>query len=168
MRVLAADLGASSGRICAVNLENGRLSINEVHRFHTPVSKHDGLERWDLIALIREVQRGIEKAGPAASLGVDSWGVDFGLLCKNGSLIADPIRYRDASHIPGAEELKRRFDVRFAKDLAEAFDVFQVGRLPRAHGLKRTPFARKARQVALGVERTSVFELLLRFAKRWR
>ena len=68
----------------------------------------------------------------------------------------------------GAREFKRWFDVKYAADLADALEVFQTGRQARGHSGERLPSAHKARRVALGIQQQSVFELLLRFAKRWR
>lgn len=109
-RVLAVDLGASSGRVVAVELRHDRLSLNELHRFETPHYRDAGIERWNLERLLDHVKDGIRAGGEAEAIGVDTWGVDFGLLDASGNLIADPIRYRDASHRIGFEELKNRLD----------------------------------------------------------
>lgn len=66
-------------------------------------------------------------------------------------------------------DLRRRFNPQYASKLAEALDIFREARLPRAHGLPRPPRAQKARETVLGGEqRQGVFELILRFAKRWQ
>lgn len=88
MRVLAVDLGASSGRVAAVDLPG--MSIEIVHRYvHEPV---DG--RWQWGRIVAEVERGLELAGPAASIGIDTWGVDYGLLGDDGALLSPPHAYR--------------------------------------------------------------------------
>src|SRR5438270_5845103 len=102
MKALAIDLGASSGRVLSVFLDDV-LRVEEVHRFATPTIDEGGFERWDARALVAGVQSGIAKAGSVDSIGIDSWGVDFGLLDENNRLVANPIRYRDKSHLRGAE-----------------------------------------------------------------
>lgn len=95
--VLAVDLGAESGRVMAVHLENEALYIEELHRFGNPVTEINGTLTWDFLHLWREITAGIAKGRPLnpLSVGVDTWGVDFGLLDKNGDLIGNPINYRD-------------------------------------------------------------------------
>ena len=100
LRVLAADLGASSGRVAAVDLDARPVAVDIVHRFaHEPVRAGDGSLRWDWPRLVREVVRGLDAAiaaGPVASIGVDAWGVDYGLLGADGELLSSPYSYRDA------------------------------------------------------------------------
>ncbi len=98
---LAFDLGASSGRAMLGRLSDERLTIKEVHRFaNGGVRLNDGLH-WDVLHLWREVKAGIrlaaQQAGDALlSLGVDTWGIDFGLLDSSDALIGNPYHYRDA------------------------------------------------------------------------
>jgi rhamnulokinase len=95
--VLSIDLGAESGRVVAVNFDGQQLAFEELHRFrNTPVTARDTLY-WDFLRLWGEIQAGIEKgrALHPASLGVDAWGVDFGLLDGQGSLVGNPVHYRD-------------------------------------------------------------------------
>ncbi len=98
-RYLALDLGAESGRAMVGTFDGERLSVAEAHRFQNrPVRLPDGLH-WDILALLAEVRTGIaaaERDGPLASLAVDTWGVDFGLLDQRGALLANPVHYRDA------------------------------------------------------------------------
>lgn len=96
--VLAIDLGAESGRVSAVTLAKGRLTQRVLHRFpNVPVSA-GGTLYWDVLSLWREVQKGValgREVAPA-SMGVDSWAVDFGLLGADGHLLGNPVHYRDA------------------------------------------------------------------------
>jgi rhamnulokinase len=110
--VLAIDLGASTGRVVAISLDGNKLKCEEVHRFVTPHISEGGFDRWDCDALISQIQKGIAKAPPAASAGVDSWGVDFGLLNEVGKLIANPICYRDRSHLVGFDAFRVALDAR--------------------------------------------------------
>lgn len=97
---LAIDLGAESGRAILGAFDGERLTLREAHRFpNIPAALPDGLH-WDALRLWNEIGEGIRAAarlvGPAlASVGVDTWGVDFGLLDRQGSLIGNPFHYRD-------------------------------------------------------------------------
>jgi rhamnulokinase len=97
--VAAVDLGASSGRVMAGRVGPDELRLVDVHRFpNEPVRLPDGLH-WDILRLYREVLTGLRELGRSAddvvSVGVDSWGVDFGVVDAAGSLIVDPFHYRD-------------------------------------------------------------------------
>ena len=97
--VAAVDLGASSGRVMLGNVGRDTLELREVHRFpNEPVRLPDGLH-WDAVRLYREVLAGLREAArlepEIASVGVDTWGVDFALLDADGSLIGEPFHYRD-------------------------------------------------------------------------
>ncbi len=95
--VLAVDLGAESGRVMAVHFDGAALTMEALHRFANPVTELRGTLHWDLLHLWRSIQEGIEKgkALNPASVGVDTWAVDFGLLDAQGHLLANPIMYRD-------------------------------------------------------------------------
>lgn len=99
MRVLAVDLGATSARVAAVELAQDRPPrVEIVHRVaHVPVHGADGSVRWAWDRLVAEVVRGLTlglQAGPVASIGVDTWGVDYGLLDAQGRLLSAPHSYR--------------------------------------------------------------------------
>lgn len=95
--VLAVDLGAESGRVMAVGYAGDTLRLQELHRFpNLPVSVRGRLY-WDALRLWHDVQTGLATGlalGPA-SIGVDTWGVDFALLDAQGALIGNPVHYRD-------------------------------------------------------------------------
>ena len=97
-RYLALDLGAESGRAVVGTFDGDRLAVDEVHRFpNRPVRLPTGLH-WDILSLLAEVRAGIAAAQrdqPLASLAVDTWGVDFGLLDERGALLGNPVHYRD-------------------------------------------------------------------------
>ena len=95
-RVLAFDFGASSGRAILGSYGEGRLEYREIHRFENIPHTVGGHLRWNYSALMSEVRCGIEKAGAFDSVGIDTWGVDFGLLDADGKLLEDPVHYRDA------------------------------------------------------------------------
>lgn len=97
-RALAFDLGASSGRAVLGTLQDGRIAIEEVHRFsNDPVLMDDTLY-WDFLRLLHEIKKGLvaaRDAGGFDTVGVDTWGVDFGLLDADGRLLENPVHYRD-------------------------------------------------------------------------
>lgn len=98
-RVLAFDFGASSGRAMLGSFDGNRIELTEVHRFDNNPVTLLGTFYWDALALFHEIKLGITKAcayGEFSSIGVDTWGVDFGLLDKNGDLLQNPVHYRDA------------------------------------------------------------------------
>ncbi len=96
--VAAVDFGASSIRVCRVDLDDRSLQVEVVHRFpHMPVREPDGSLRWRWDLLLAELERGLElaiAAGPLASIGLCTWGVDYGLLDERGALVAPPHCYR--------------------------------------------------------------------------
>lgn len=98
-RVLAVDLGATSVRVAAVDLGAPESEVEILHRWqHSPVVASDGSLRWDWPRIVGEVEEGLElgiATGPIASIGVDGWGVDYGLIDGDGRLIALPYSYRD-------------------------------------------------------------------------
>ncbi len=97
-RVLAFDFGASSGRAMLGTLANGKLELREIHRFSNDPVSVNGTLYWDVLRLYFEIKQGINKAvleGGFDAVGIDTWGVDFGLLDAKGNLLANPVHYRD-------------------------------------------------------------------------
>ncbi len=98
-KVLAFDFGASSGRAMLATLENGKISMEEIHRFSNDTVIANGTMYWDILRLFFEVKTSITKAvnqGGFDAIGIDTWGVDFGLIDKRGKLLGNPVHYRDA------------------------------------------------------------------------
>lgn len=96
---LALDMGAESGRGVVGGYDGARFTLDVVHRFpNGPVRLVNQLH-WDLPRQFSELQNAIgaavDKVGPIASLGVDTWGVDFGLLGADGTVMGNPCHYRD-------------------------------------------------------------------------
>ena len=99
-RYIAVDLGADSGRVMLGLVSADRMRLEEIHRFGNGPIEQDGSLRWDFGRILAEVKAGIGKAagqagGKIAGIGIDSWGVDFGLLDERGKLIENPYHYRD-------------------------------------------------------------------------
>lgn len=110
--VLAIDLGGSSGRVMLGAYKDGKITIHELHRFVNGPVEQDGYIRWDFPRLLSEVKAGISKAkdyGPIDSLAVDTWGVDFGLLDKDGNLLENPVNYRDPRTVGMMEKVFAAF-----------------------------------------------------------
>ena len=100
--VLAVDLGAESGRVMAVHFDGNRLELEELHRFPNTTVSVNGTLHWNFLRLWDDIQTGIAKgkALNPASIGVDTWGVDFGLLDRQGNFIGNPVHYRDGRSTP--------------------------------------------------------------------
>lgn len=94
--VAAIDLGASGGRVVRAHVRPGRVDAVPVHRFANGGVRAGGTLHWDVLGLYREMLAGLRAAGPVDSLGIDTWGVDFGLLDATGALVGNPVHYRDA------------------------------------------------------------------------
>lgn len=98
---LAVDLGASSGRVLAGLFDGARLELAEVHRFANGPVNVNGRLYWRTFELWSHILTGLREAGrqfgdSVVSVGVDTWGVDFGLLDRHGELLGAPVAYRDA------------------------------------------------------------------------
>lgn len=98
-RVLAIDFGASSGRVMLGTYDGKQISVKEIHRFSNDPVIINGTMYWDVLRLFYEVKQGMLKSkayGKIDSIGVDTWGVDFGLLDESGYLLENPVHYRDS------------------------------------------------------------------------
>ncbi|MFC7687983.1 rhamnulokinase family protein [Ureibacillus sp. GCM10028918] len=106
--VLAYDLGASSGRLTAQKFDGEKLSLSEVHRFKNEPIQLGKHYYWDYPAILKNMSEGLNKVeNNAASLGIDTWGVDIGLLNTKGKLISNPFSYRDTHTVPFVQELEK-------------------------------------------------------------
>ena len=125
--VLAFDFGASSGRAMLGSFDGEKVSVKEIHRFSNDPEMINGLYYWDIVRLFHEIKTGLLKAkeyGGYESIGIDTWGVDFGLLDSKGRLVGNVYHYRDArneiaaqdflAHIMPMEELYRRTGIQYA------------------------------------------------------
>jgi len=113
---ISVDLGAGSGRLVRGSLENGRLSLSEIARFPNETVCIRGRLYWNIAGLFAEIRKAlcsVPKSPRHESIGVDTWGVDFVLLDKNGEPAGMPVAYRDSR----TDGLMRRFFDRVPKDL---------------------------------------------------
>jgi rhamnulokinase len=110
---LAIDLGAESGRAILATLDGEQLSLTDIHRFaNDPVRLPDGLH-WDILRLWSEIKRALyitthQHHIQLAGIGIDTWGVDYGLLDRTGALIGNPYHYRDSRTDGMVEEAFKR------------------------------------------------------------
>jgi rhamnulokinase len=127
VRAVAIDLGAGSGRILVAKFESGQLSLQEAHRFPTPLFRdfESGYDCWDLDLIEAQVGYGLKLAramAPVQSVGIDAWGVDYVLLDQDRRRVGPAISYRDGrtdGAMPGvfrkmpAETIYRRTGIQF-------------------------------------------------------
>jgi rhamnulokinase len=149
---LAFDLGAESGRAMLGRFDGERLALSEIHRFaNVPVALPDGLH-WDVLRLWAEIKHGMALAvrdygAGLAGLGLDTWGVDFALLDREGGLVANPHHYRDSRTDGMIEEAFRRVP------RAEIFEQTGIQIMP-INGLYQLLSMVVSRSPALKVART--------------
>jgi len=97
-KVLAIDFGASSGRAIVGTFDGEKITLEEIHRFSNDPVILNGTMYWDVLRLFHEIKQSLIKSkacGEIRSLGIDTWGVDFGLIDKDGRLLENPVHYRD-------------------------------------------------------------------------
>jgi rhamnulokinase len=120
--MVAVDIGAESGRVVAADFDGDRLSLKEVRRFPNAPVQFAGSLQWDADRLHDDVLAGLGAAGEFQSVGIDTWGVDFGLLDRSGNLLGNPGHYRDArtrgmieraSSLVPRQEIYRRTGIQF-------------------------------------------------------
>jgi rhamnulokinase len=149
---LAVDLGAESGRVVLGGFDGKAMSFEEVHRFpNTPVRLPDGLH-WDVLHIVEEIKNGLAKVASGGrrieSLGVDSWGVDFGLLDRDGALISNPYHYRD----PRTEGMDRRAFARMPREEiygATGIQFMPINTLYQLLAMEGSPLLEAAQELLL-------------------
>jgi rhamnulokinase len=111
---LACDLGADSGRVILGTLDNGKISIEEVHRFPNGSVKVAGALHWDFDRLLNELKTGMKKAAekrlPISSISTDSWGVDYVMYDERGLPMQPVWCYRDSRTAQGVETVKEKVE----------------------------------------------------------
>jgi len=120
--MVAVDIGAESGRVMAADFDGDRVALEEAGRFRNVPLQIAGSLQWDADRLREDVLAGLRAAGEFQSVGIDTWGVDFGLLDRAGNLLGNPGHYRDertrgmierASAVVPRREIYRRTGVQF-------------------------------------------------------
>jgi rhamnulokinase len=150
---LAIDLGASSGRVVAGLFDGSRLDLEEVYRFDNGGVTAAGRMHWPLMSLWQNAVRGLRAAGKVypgqiASVGVDTWGVDFGLLGKNDELLGIPHHYRDR---------------RTVGMLDKAFAIVPRAEIFKATGLQFMEFNTLYQVLALKLARSPILDIAQSF-----
>jgi rhamnulokinase len=125
LRLVAVDLGAERGRGIVGSFTGEGLVLSEGYRFSNSPVRLGGTLYWDFLRLFQDILEALRRAtadGPVTSAGVDTWGVDFGLLDDRGRLLANPVHYRDRrpegilermfGRVP-REEIYRRTGIQF-------------------------------------------------------
>jgi rhamnulokinase len=152
--VVAVDLGAESGRVVLCRFDGQRVALQEVHRFPNGTVERDGHLRWDVDRLWSEIADGLRRAGGHADrldgVGVATWGIDYGLLDREGALIDQPVSHRDPrtegriAHAAGRVGRDRLYDDT-GTQLLECNTIYQLmadveeGRLASATRLLMIP-----------------------------
>ncbi|MCX7702152.1 MAG: rhamnulokinase [Gemmataceae bacterium] len=149
--ILAFDLGAESGRAMLAGFDGQKLTLREVHRFpNVPALTLDRLH-WDVLFLFNQIVEGLRHAAGQAdlsSVGIDTWGVDFGLLGSDGGLLGNPRHYRDP-HTEGIME--------------DAFAVVPRGELFRRTGIQFMRFNSLFQLLAMRRDRSPILEVARHF-----
>jgi rhamnulokinase len=152
-KYLALDFGAESGRAILGSLANNRITLKEIHRFENRQVPRGAHVHWDIQHLFRELKRGLQLAAGSGNkdlngIGVDTWGVDFGLLDGRDQLIEDPVVYRDA-RTNGMVE--RAFQSMPAEELYghTGIQIMQINTIFQLFSLveSRNPILKKARSL---------------------
>lgn len=118
----AVDLGATSGRTIIGTLTGGKIELEELTRFDNNLMETGGHFYWDIYALYFEIIKGLKLAAqrelPIRSIGIDTWGVDFVCVGKDGALLRNPLSYRDPHTFGMMEDYFER-----AIDKAKVYDI---------------------------------------------
>jgi len=148
LKMLAIDLGASSGRGIIGEFDGKKLSLRENHRFTNDPVNINGSFMWDILRIFFEIKNSLRKCAVSddkdiKTIGIDTWGVDFGLLDKTGRLIENPYHYRDS----------RTDDINI-----EAYKRIPRDKLYDITGLQYMQFNTIFQLLALSVQRPHVFD----------
>jgi rhamnulokinase len=148
---IAVDLGAESGRVILGTISDSKLTMKEVHRFLNTPLEIEGSRRWDYDKLFAEIKAGIAKAlkecgGQAEGIGVDSWGVDFGLIDSDGNLVEMPYCYRDKRNQPAYEQALK---IMPAKDIYanSGIQLMAINTLYQLIAMKSSEALKKAKKM---------------------
>ena len=113
---LAIDFGGGSGRVMAGYPSGGELQLETIYRFQNRQVRMNGHIYWDFLSLFEDMKKGIrmavDKGYRIRSIGIDTWGVDFGLIDKLGNLVGNPVCYRDSRTDGMPEQVFGRIDPR--------------------------------------------------------
>lgn len=112
---LVCDIGASSGRLIIISFLDYKIKQEEIYRFPNIMTKFRGHYYWDIYALFKSIKEGLKVAATKNivfdSIGIDTWGVDFLFLGKDGTILGQPIAYRD----PYTNDIPKEFYEKISK-----------------------------------------------------
>ena len=148
LKMLAIDLGASSGRGIIGEFDGEKLALRENHRFSNDPVKINGAFSWDILRIFYEIKNAIRACANSGdrdinTIGIDTWGVDFGLLGKDGKLLENPYNYRDAR----TDNINIEAYKRISKD--KLYDIT---------GLQYLPFNTIFQLLSLAIQRPHILE----------
>lgn len=132
---IAVDFGGGSGRVIAASIDHNKLTLDELHRFGNRQINMGGHLYWDFLSLFEEMKTGLRKAVEAGyrlvSVGIDTWGVDFGLIDRHGNLLGNPVCYRDPAAVGGVERYfqKNNVSAHYAEAGIQIMDINTLYRL---------------------------------------
>ncbi|WP_058308539.1 rhamnulokinase [Gracilibacillus massiliensis] len=111
--VLAFDIGASNGRLMLNSFDGEKMYLKEIYRFPNQPVHVTGNYYWDILNLFSEMKKAMQSSiqqghTKVESMGIDTWGVDFGLLSKTGELLANPYSYRNPQNAKGMEDALKK------------------------------------------------------------
>jgi rhamnulokinase len=137
-RFLAFDLGAESGRAMLGEFDGSRLNIREASRFPNRMLELNGHLFWDVWHLLNEIKNGLRACTGEAptSLGIDTWGVDFGLLASDGTLLGLPYSYRDDRAVSVMSRFHRLVSRRRVYELT-GIQFLSINTLYQLYSMKR-------------------------------
>jgi len=125
MKLLAIDIGASGGKAILGEFDGGHLKLKEIRRFTNGFVEVSGHKHWDILRLFYEVKSCLRAAPDADCVGIDTWGVDYGYVDRDGDLLGLPFAYRDA---------------RTDKSVSAVHAVIPFERLYELNGIQHLPF----------------------------
>lgn len=147
---LAADFGGGSGRVIAGWIEDGCLVMDEVHRFGNRQARLGDHVFWDFPALFEDMKAGLKAAASKGykvrSIGVDTWGVDFGLIDSDGQLLGNPVSYRDGRTAGLADDVFRSIDAKEHYGIT-GIQVMEINTLFQLYSMKGSAQLNAAKQL---------------------
>jgi rhamnulokinase len=154
-RYFAVDLGADSGRCMAGWLENGRLVMEELHRFPTQYCLLEGTCRWNIWRFYEEILTGLKKYAAAFgrelhSIGVDTWACDYGLLDKDNRLLDIPYSYRDSRVVGSLKKILPHKNYLYEKTGIQFLEFNTLNQLMREYENPKSRIAQAACFIFMG------------------
>jgi len=149
-KYIALDIGAESGRAIVGHFDGKKIELEEMYRFPNEPVYVSGTLHWDVLRIFHEIKNGlracVKKFGAGfAGIGIDTWGVDFGLLAADGTLLSNPVHYRDARTVGIPEKVSRIIPRQRLFEItgAPSYDICSIFQL-YSMKLKKSPILENA------------------------